>query len=464
MKANLKIVAGVGAAMLFAGSVNAAVLTATPLEYSKEGVSNVTGAVPLPTINIITAEDYSADDRITITIFGGTVNSQTDLEVEMVCSNDVVVGFLNRSGNVINLRVNQVFTANNLGATCTLDGLYLTGSSLASTTSVTATYAVETALGEGIDFGCATAGSPGAKVDCGTTVPNRVTLANIRSQFTAGLTTGQTPYNGVIDVEADREIFEFDDEFTLTKDEDSLFITVSNEGTLLESVDTVSGVLTVAGDFTWAAGTDGVCNTGDDDGAVASFVGAPAVFAADCASFEVDYGLLPDNADTTVDDVIVLLVPGAGSGVKLSPQTFSADYVFAYPTNKTTSIKFGAGAWTINGALVFVPYMPYGDNITQIVYIANRGGQDGTITVDAFDEAGNSYTFSVGVVQAGTVRKLAQELLDGLTLGGFTPPGKVAFEITVTAPDQDIDVYSAYNVGGTDRGTVVNSQNGKALQ
>lgn len=463
MKANLKIVAGVGAAMLFAGSANAAVLTATADNYSKEGVSS-TGNVTLPTINVVTAEDYSADDRIALTITGATVVSGTDLTADMICNNGVIVGFLNRSGNVINFRVNQVNVANNLGAECTIDGIQVSKASLAVSTKVTAAYAVETSLGEPIDLGCANPGSPGQKVSCGTTVPNLVTLANIRSQFKAGVTANETPYNGIIDVEADREIFAEDDEFTGGKEEDSLFITVSNEGSLLESVDSVSGELTVDGDFSWAAGTDGVCATGDDVGAVVSDVGAPAVFASDCASFTVDYGLLPDNVDTTVNDVIILVVPGAGSGVKLSPQSFAADYVFAYPTNKTSSIKFSAGAWTINGALVFVPYMPYGDNITQIVYIANRGAQDGTITVDAFDEAGNSYTFGVGLVQAGTVRKLAQELLDGLTLGGFVPPGKVAFEITVTAPDKDIDVYSAYNVGGSDRGTVVNSQNGKALQ
>jgi hypothetical protein len=464
MKANLKIVAGVGAAMLFAGSANAAVLTATADNYSKEGVSS-TGNVTLPTINVVTAEDYSADDRIALTITGATVVSGTDLTADMICNNGVIVGFLNRTGNTIFLRVNQVNVANNLGAQCTINGIQVSKASLAASTRVTASYAVETALGEAIDLGCADPGSPGVKRACATNeTPNLVTLANIRSQFTARVTAGEVPFNGVIDVEADREIFAFDDEFTGGKEEDSLFITVRNEGSLLESVDSVSGMLTIDGDFTWAAGADGDCNTGDDVGAVVSDLGAPAEFAGDCASFEVDYGLLPDNVDTTVNDVIVLIVPGAGSNVKLSPQSFAADYVFAYPTNRSTSIKFSAGAWTINGALVFVPYMPYGDNITQIVYIANRGGQDGAITVDAFDEAGMSYTFSVGIVQAGTVRKLAQELLDGLTLGGFTAPGKVAFEITVTAPDRDIDVYSAYNVGGSDRGTVVNSQNGKALQ
>ncbi len=464
MKANFKIVAGVGAAMLFAGSVNAAVLTATPDEYSKEGVSS-TGSVTLPEITAILAADYSADDRISLTINGASVTAGTDLTAEMLCDNGVIVGFLNRSGNTVNFRVNQVNVANNLGATCTINGIQVTKASLAASATVSASYAAETALGETIDTGCADAGSPGTPRPCAVgETPNFVVLALIRSQFSARVTAGASAYNGVIDVEADREIFESEDEETGDLDSDSLAITVRNEGDLLEAVEDVEGVLTIDGDFTWAAGPNGTCNNGDDVGAVVSDLGFPAVFAADCKSFSVDYGaIFPDGADFSANDVLVLLVPGVGSGVKLSPQTFAAEYEFSYPTDSSTVIGFAAGRWTINGALVFVPYMPYGDSITQIVYIANRGGQDGTISVDAFDEAGNSYSFGVGVVQAGTVRKLAQELLDGLTLGGFAAPGKVAFEITVTAPDKDIDVYSAYNVGGSDRGTVVNSQNGKAL-
>ena len=394
MKANLKIVAGVGAAMLFAGSANAAVLTATPDNYSKEGVSS-TGNVTLPTVNAVLAADYSADDRISFTISGATiVAGATSLTADMVCNNDIVVGLLNIVGNTINFRVNQVgIQAENRGAECTIDGISVTKASLAGSTTVTGTYAAQTSLGEPIDLGCADPGFPGPLRACATNeTPNFVTLANIRSQFTARVTAGEVPFNGVIDVEADREIFAFDDEFTGGKEEDSLFITVRNEGSLLESVDGVSGVLTVDGDFTWAAGADGDCNTGDDVGAVVSDLGAPAEFAGDCASFEVDYGALPDNVDTTVNDVIVLVVPGAGSNVKLSPQSFAADYVFAYPTNRSTSIKFSAGAWTINGALVFVPYMPYGDNITQIVYIANRGGQDGACLLYTSDAADDLYT------------------------------------------------------------------------
>ena len=46
---------------------------------------------------------------------------------------------------------------------------------------------------------------------------------------------------------------------------------------------------------------------------------------------------------------------------------------------------------------------------------------------------------------------------------GSATSGKVAILLTFTAPDKDIEVYSAYNVGGNDRGTVVNTSNGRTF-
>jgi hypothetical protein len=41
--------------------------------------------------------------------------------------------------------------------------------------------------------------------------------------------------------------------------------------------------------------------------------------------------------------------------------------------------------------------------------------------------------------------------------------GKVAILLTFIAPDSDIEVYSAYNKDGVDRGTVVNTSNGRSF-
>jgi len=466
MKANLKIVAGVGAAMLFAGSANAAVLSATPQVYSKEGVSATGLPVALPAVTAILAADYSLEDRISFTIAGATPTAGAAIP-SMTCNNGIIVGYLNTSGNVVNFRVTQTDVANNLGATCTINNISVTRASLAASTSVTGTYRAVTIAGEVIDTGCATAGSPGAVVACAqNVVPNVVTLASVVTQFSAGVTTNATPFNGVIDVEADRKVFAFPDEVTNLLTSDSLRITVRNRGNVLEPVAPVSGALALTADFSFLAGPDGRCGTGDDTGSVVSQAAGIATFAGgNCGVAAINYGqAFAAGQDATVNDTIVILLPLGNQSVKLSPQTFAGSYAFSWPTANVSRLDFSAGAWTINGALVFVPYMPYGDSISQIIYISNRGTQDADITVDAFDENGASYSFDVGQVAGGTVRKLTAEILNGLTLAGFQAPGKVAFELTVNAPDSDIDVYSAYNVGGSDRGTVVNSQNGKALQ
>ena len=96
------------------------------------------------------------------------------------------------------------------------------------------------------------------------------------------------------------------------------------------------------------------------------------------------------------------------------------------------------------------------------VHVANKGASDADITVDAIDNNGNSYKFPGGVAKKGAVTELSGKIDSGLAAAGFTS-GKVAITLTFTAPDTVIEVYSAYNVGGSDRGTVVNSSNGRSF-
>ena len=86
MKFNLKMVAGVGAAMLFAGNANAAVLTAVSADYSKEGITT-TGDVTLPTVTAVLAADYKADDKVTFTVSGASLINDTNLTAQINCPN-----------------------------------------------------------------------------------------------------------------------------------------------------------------------------------------------------------------------------------------------------------------------------------------------------------------------------------------------------------------------------------------
>ena len=53
--------------------------------------------------------------------------------------------------------------------------------------------------------------------------------------------------------------------------------------------------------------------------------------------------------------------------------------------------------WTINGAQVYIQYMPYGEGISRIVYAANSGviNADGTVDVIA---NGSTTTCDLGAV------------------------------------------------------------------
>jgi len=172
------------------------------------------------------------------------------------------------------------------------------------------------------------------------------------------------------------------------------------------------------------------------------------------------------------------------------------------------------GAWTINGTRVFVPYMPFDTGITRILRVSNimftDGDRDGTNlsifdTADAYTAAGSGSP-PLGVGKAGTDSRVgvtdwssggvdgavvlyqvwndqgATCTFDGTTkakanattnlAGDFRAgvvgcsgiltngAGSVAAMITIGAPEQGIEVVSAYNVNG-DRVQVINNSNGR---
>jgi len=360
--------------------------------------------------------------------------------------------------------VTQKNVVSTVGATCQISGLQVSRSTLAAGSGATLAYNAETEAGDKFDLGCATApvggntALPGTLTACPTgTTPNSFKLAGVVSQFVAELQKdpdGQVvkKFDGVIDVEQDREEF-------VGRDWDYYYFRVRNRGNLAEAVADVDVTFTLEGNFSFNAGADGKCGTSDDEGDLLSNLAAD--YAEDCKSVSVTFPVPANGVDTDwTYNYVEVVVPGVGSGIQLEPQEFNSEAVFGWGTTKTESIRFYSGEWTINGALIYVSYMPYGDNISRIVYLANKGAQEGTIKVSAFDNAGKTYKFDLGIAKKNTVTELSGKLDSALKAAGFSGSGKVAFVMTVNAPAGDIDVYSAYNVGGADRGTVVNSHNG----
>ncbi|MFC0445715.1 hypothetical protein ACFOD1_02615 [Pseudidiomarina halophila] len=133
------------------------------------------------------------------------------------------------------------------------------------------------------------------------------------------------------------------------------------------------------------------------------------------------------------------------------------------------------GEWDINGSETRIPYMPYSaqasaeagsTGIDQILYVTNKSQKDyddfvPPIYIDVITESGEREHFSsddLGGLTAGKgITKLAGALREAMFARGLLDNSqKVSIMVTVPENPANIEVYSAYNVGGSDRGWVQN--------
>jgi hypothetical protein len=218
--------------------------------------------------------------------------------------------------------------------------------------------------------------------------------------------------------------------------------------------------ITITGDFSWVDGADTntTCDVAEFGTAIVGYAGWTVGATSNCSQV-----VLAGPATDTVN-LGYFKIPGT---VALSATDWVGNVEFAYnlSTNPLVSGKTGLawdpGAWTLNGAQVYIQYMPYGEGISRIVYAANRGILVPPVTAD-ITANGSTFSCSLGTIPAKTVSNLSAAIDSCVAAKGITS-GKVAILLTFIAPDSDIEVYSAYNVGGNDRGTVVNTSNGRSF-
>jgi hypothetical protein len=458
MKLNLKVAAAVAVAMgLTGGAANASTLAAASENYSQQGqaLSGSTAAQALPAITVTLGADYTLNDNIVLAISGATVGGVTNANLttaaNTACSgpDDVVVSFVNRSGNNINLRVTQKNVLNSVGVTCTIQGIEVTAPSLTVVTNVTANWSATTAI---------------------TNIPfdpsNTLTVASVVDQFTTGSVAA---LDGVVDVNAPslRTRFLTDDGANYGTNEDTGSVTATDQQgvvVITGPVATLDGVVvTINGDFGYAdTNGNGACTD-----AFANFIAASAgtaALASNCQSLTIT-----DNAPAAganpYDVTFTQNVDAVTARIIAAVQTFSGTVRYNYSLGAASGAEtdsYAPGAWTLNGFSAFVGYLPYGANVSQIVYLTNKSGLTGEINVSGYNEAGTACNFSAGSITGGTVKSLATSLLSGFEGcygAGYT--GKVSFNVVANFPAALGELYSAYNVGGSDRGTVVNTSNGR---
>ncbi len=450
MKLNLKIVAAAAAvAMMGTGVAQAAadvgVTPAGTYYYSKEGLTLTgTGAVALPDIYITLGNNLTQNDDIYITL-PGTVSIPSGAGVVSCLLGGSAIGYIGTVSGGWNFRVTAVGGVV-LGDTCTFTGLAVQGGSLANSTG-TLNYEARRFL-------------TGQLVDSASSSTSIV----VKSQFAIST---QQKLNGVIDVYKDRLAFT-DDETVAPGDgaspadqADTLNFSTVVDGDVTFTgpvVTTTQQLVTIADDFNWTdSNGNGTCTTAELAAGISGYAGWSVDGTSTCSQLVLTSASAVDTANQGY-----FFVPG---DVILDPVDWTGAVTFSYSlgaVSGTTSLTWDPGVWTINGAQVYIQYMPYGDNIGRIIYAANRGPINATATADVWYE-GTKFKCDIGAVNANTVNKLSTVIDTCIISAHGITSGKVAILLTFTAPDKDIEVYSAYNVDGNDRGTVVNTSNGRSF-
>lgn len=172
-----------------------------------------------------------------------------------------------------------------------------------------------------------------------------------------------------------------------------------------------------------------------------------------------------NGAATATELTCTFDVTSSAAGKALPLTAFTLDAVLG--TEATPSVaRFTAkdqdlSKFTLDATQITVPYMPFGENISHVINLTNSGSVAGDITVEAIDRTGKKYgPVKVGVATAGAQVALGDTIKTELVKAGMPATERAQLTI-VTNVKTGIELYTAYNVGGTGARLVVNSSNGK---
>jgi hypothetical protein len=417
------------------GLVNAGTVAVIKQIHSAQGIGAGTTPQASNSISYTLGAAYTPGDKITFTFSDELSSIPSQIVVPAIDDASpsyaiagLELGLLNLSSNQVTYRVTGVIQPTMPGggsytSQTTLGALVILGQidynvALLLNSALTLTVSSSTTVGEVFDSG----GIPNA------------TVAQAMSQF--GSATLSKTFNNIIDVEKNRQ------EFT-TGVSDSLSWSANSPDTSgwLNLASVTRTALTLYGEAGKMTGLDS--NNFTSPGASLTLEPAAAKLTAS----------VPGEAKT------VSVQFNAPGDVVLESQgfTFEAEYNYTKADGQNGIHQLSslpAGAWTLNGGIAIIPYMPYGANASQIMYVTNLGATAGDINVKASDDKGTTFDLgNVGVAYPNTVTKISQLIGAKLQEIGFID-GKLAIYINVTIPADDLIVYASYNIGGSDRGFV----------
>jgi hypothetical protein len=459
------------------GTANAGTVAVTKQVHSKEGLDGVTASQTSNNITYTLGATYREGDKLTLTLPTGTLNKTNpssgfpsvvvmdainvgDTRPDMTVATEETViagltwGLLNANIDVdvngtkydqVTYRVTALTLPQNAGVDID-NGSTVGGVIGIDDDNLVISYNPQVLLTSDIKVTVSSQTQSGDILD--NTGTREATIAEAKSQFGA-LTVG-TKFNGVIDVEQSR--LQFTDG---TMDSMAFSIANPDVSTWLNTADVTSAKANIYGE---AGKQTGLKDANWASAGGAGNPGGTVTYTVDAAKVSVAYGSAVTN------DTINFTAPASGDGVVLQAQEFTTDFTYTYDSaggtkNLTHPVATGAksGEWTLNGATVNIPYMPYSATASQIIYVTNASALAGDITATAFDDKGNMYDLGkIATANAKSVQKVTAQVNQALGAKGFTG-GKVSLTITVNVPADDVTVYASYNAGSV-RGFVNTDQ------
>jgi hypothetical protein len=433
------------------GSAFAGTVSVVKQVHSTEGLDGATKDIASNAMSYTLGAAYREGDKITFTFPEGalaTTGNAFESVINLPPKNDAIeanaiagltLGLLNFDANSVTYRVTKLTLPNNAATPTATD--YQNGSTLNAVLGTAADPLVISYTAAAVRAGTVTV-TVSSQTTAGDILDSAgtrtATIAEAKSQF--GSAEMDEMFNNVIDVSAARLSFVGNPtdelEWTITNPDTTGWMSMATVNTTMVTVFGEPGKMTGLDEDNWRSG------------------GGTRVFSETNATLAVTY------AGMVTNDTVSFIA----TDVVLETQGFNADMSYNWVStggvagSKPIATGLPAGEWTLNGATVNIPYMPYGVNASQIMYISNAGNQAGDILVTAFDENGRKYDLgTVGIAEGNKVTKLATMIGTKLADVGFDGT-KLSITITVNAPEADITVYASYNVGGSDRGFINTDQ------
>lgn len=391
--------------------------------HSKQGVISVSSSITSGNVNYRVGSAYAQSDLITFNLTPGAVHSSFSwpnaLAFEPTKNADGVsvganmsIGLLNTSEDKSSAtyRVTSVMPSLGFPSGTTVDGIINLGAFSLTASSIAAgevTITVSSIASNGITL-----------IDTQGTLS--ATIAQPEDEF--GEIIVDTGASEIIDVSKSRKSF-------VSGNTDQISWRIDNDTNLLNKATVTLTKIELKGDFHGMDATN--FSLGENTGTV--------------TYDDVEKILTLTYPSLITADTITIT---SKENHPLKAQAFSVGGSYHYGVDAVESVgeEIFAGVWGLNGAIINVPYMIYGENITQHLIISNESQQSGDIAIIAFDENGTVLNLGVvDTIEASTVKQIATQVSDALKAQNFTA-GKVSLTITVDAPANDITVVAGYNV------------------